>query len=80
LKTALRPDLKANPLFAVRQKTKLLSGIKLILPVQSCLKKYSDLPKVQISLYRLPSRSSQKGRFAIVTDVGAGCGGREVAP
>jgi hypothetical protein len=37
--------------------------------VQPLLQKYSDFPKTQISLYPLPSRSTE-GRLAIVTDAG----------
>jgi hypothetical protein len=37
--------------------------------VQPHLQKYSDFPKLQISLYAPPSRPTE-GRFAIVTDAG----------
>jgi hypothetical protein len=39
-------------------------------PVQPLLQKYSDFPKAKSGVYPLPSRPSQQGRFAIVTDVG----------
>ncbi|SHI12764.1 type IIL restriction-modification enzyme MmeI [Bradyrhizobium erythrophlei] len=44
-------------------------------PVQPPLKKYSGFPKTQITLYLSPSRP-ERGALAIVTNVGAGCGGR----
>src|ERR1700733_6007457 len=37
--------------------------------VQPLLKKYSDFPKAQISLYLSPSRPTE-GRFAVVTNAG----------
>jgi hypothetical protein len=40
--------------------------------VKPCMEKYSGFQKVQISLYPQLSRPRQKGRFAIVTDVGGG--------
>jgi hypothetical protein len=41
----------------------------IVRPVQPCLQKYSDFPKLQISLYpRCPV--PLEGRFAIVTDAG----------
>ncbi len=39
-------------------------------------KKYFCFPEVKNGLYAQPSRSNQRGRFANVTDVGTGCGGR----
>ena len=53
----------------LRVKSNFSSRIKLILPVQSRLKKYSDFPKSQITLYRRPS-TPLEGRIAIVTDAG----------
>src|ERR1700733_425632 len=46
--------------------------------VQSSLKKYSGFPKPQITGIIHASRPTE-GRFAIVTDVGTGCGGRGCA-
>ena len=45
------------------------------MPVQPLWQKYSDFQKLRLSLYAFPSRPT-KGRFAIVTNVGAGCDGR----
>jgi hypothetical protein len=61
---------------SVRAGRKFLNRIKLILAVQSCLKKYFGfhLPQITSRTFRIPSHT--EGRFAIVTDVGAGCGGR----
>ncbi|SHG38478.1 hypothetical protein [Bradyrhizobium erythrophlei] len=53
----------------LRVKPNFLSRIKLILPVQSRLKKYSVFPKSQISLYPQPF-TPLEGRIAIVTDAG----------
>jgi hypothetical protein len=50
-------------------KSNFFNRIKLFLPVQSHLKKYSGFPKSQISLYPPPS-TPPKGRIAIVTDAG----------
>ena len=52
-----------------------VSRIKLFLPVQPLLQKYSDFPKTQITFLLPPSRSA-RGAMAIVTDAGTGCGGR----
>jgi hypothetical protein len=38
--------------------------------VQPRSQKYSGFPKCKSGVYPLPSRPSQQGRFAIVTDVG----------
>src|ERR1700704_4154674 len=61
---------------SVRAGRKFLNRIKLILAVQPCLKKYFGfhLPQITSRTFRIPSHT--EGRFAIVTDVGAGCGGR----
>jgi hypothetical protein len=53
----------------LRLKSNFLNRIKLFLPVQSHLKKYSGFPKSQISLYPHPS-TPLEGRIAIVTDAG----------
>jgi hypothetical protein len=53
----------------LRVKSNFLSRIKLILPVQSLSKKYSDFQKSQITLYP-PSSTPLEGRIAIVTDAG----------
>jgi hypothetical protein len=53
----------------LRLKSNFLSRINVICPVQSRLKKYSDFPKSQISLYPPPS-TPLEGRIAIVTDAG----------
>jgi hypothetical protein len=53
----------------------LLNRIKLICPVQSSLQKQFASRITQIT--SMPSAiPPAEGRFAIVTDVGAGCGGR----
>jgi len=54
---------------ALHVKSNFLSRIKLFLPVQSPLKKYSGFPKPQITLYPPPS-TPLEGRIAIVTDAG----------
>jgi hypothetical protein len=53
----------------LRVKSNFLSRIKLFLPVQSRLKKYSGFPKSEITLYPPPS-TPLEGRIAIVTDAG----------
>ena len=50
-------------------KSNFLNRIKLFLPVQSRLKKYSDFPKPQITFISPPS-TPHEGRIAIVTDAG----------
>jgi len=57
-------------------KTKFVSGIILIRAVQIGAQKYSPFGKSEIVSMLPLSRASQEGRFAIVTNVGAGCGGR----
>src|ERR1700686_1674190 len=59
------PGARAN----LRVKSNFLCRIKLFLPVQSPLKKYSGFPKSQITLYPQPSPPLE-GRIAIVTDAG----------
>jgi hypothetical protein len=63
------PSGRFLPGKSVRVQRELLNRINVIWPVQSCLKKYSDFPKSQISLYPQPSCPTE-GRFAIVTDAG----------
>ena len=53
----------------LRVKSNFRSRIKLFLPVQSHRKRYSGLPKPQITLYLQPS-TPLEGRIAIVTDAG----------
>jgi hypothetical protein len=60
----------------LRVKSNFLNRIKLFLSVQSLGEKYSGFPKTQITFITRIVPSHSEGRFAIVTDVGAGCGGR----
>jgi len=53
----------------LRLKSNFLNGIKLFLPVQSHLKKYSGFQKTQITFLLPPSRPT-RGALAIVTDAG----------
>jgi hypothetical protein len=46
-------------------------------PVQPRLQKYSDSILTQITCISFAIPAHTKGRFAIVTNVGQGCGGRE---
>jgi hypothetical protein len=55
----------------------LLNAINLIWVVQSPLRKYSGSLLTQITSTTLAIPAQYKGRFAIVTDVGSGCDGRE---
>jgi hypothetical protein len=48
------------------------------LPVQSPLQKYSRSLLTQITCISLVIPAHTKGRFAIVTNVGSGCDGREL--
>jgi hypothetical protein len=72
-----RPAARANPLAlclsrtpsGLRVKSNFLSRIRLFLPVQSHLKKYSGFPKPQITFITPPS-TPLEGRIAIVTDAG----------
>src|ERR1700761_5487895 len=66
-------SLRSNPL---RQTADLSSPISVMLPVHPCAKKYSAFAAGQISGISRAVPRHQKGRFAIVTNVGAGCGGR----
>jgi hypothetical protein len=60
---------------ALRPNTDFLNRINLIPPVQTPSEKYSASLPTQIISISPPSRSS-RGALAIVTNVGAGCGGR----
>jgi hypothetical protein len=53
----------------LRVKSNFSNRIKLFLPVQSLLKKYSGFPKPQITFISPPSTPFE-GRIAIVTDAG----------
>ena len=55
----------------------LLNAINLIWVAQSPLRKYSRSLLTQITCISLAIPAHTKGRFAIVTDVGSGCDGRE---
>jgi hypothetical protein len=61
----------------MRAQAKFASRIKLIWPVQSPREKYfaSVFPKSVISSHH--PASTKEGRIAIVTNVEAGCGGRD---
>jgi hypothetical protein len=59
----------------LRVKSNFLKHFKLILAVQSWAKKYSALYSPQISGFIAPSRLMKRG-VRVVTNVGAGCGGR----
>jgi hypothetical protein len=63
----------------MRAELNFLSGIKAIVPVQSSPKKYSASCLTQISSSSAAIPARLEGRFANVTDVGRGCGGREVS-
>src|SRR5260370_41168760 len=54
---------------------KLVFSSNAICPVQFSLQKYFCFSEIEISLCDLPSRP-ERGALAIVTNVGAGCGGR----
>jgi hypothetical protein len=54
----------------LRQKRELFNRIKLILAVQSCLKKFSAFPVGQITFTNLPRPVPLEGRLAIVTNAG----------
>ena len=61
----------------VRAETKFCFAIKLMLPFQSPVAKIFAFPfdPNHFTVDRIPAHT--KGRFAIVTDVGLGCDGRE---
>jgi hypothetical protein len=63
------------PTIALRAPPNLFNQINAICPVQSCQQKYSASSTPQISDKTTPSRPG-RGALAIVTNVGAGCGGR----
>jgi hypothetical protein len=54
----------------LRQKRELFNRIKLILAVQSHLKKFSAFPVGQITFTNLPRPVPLEGRLAIVTNAG----------
>ena len=58
------------------QNAVLLNRIRLMLAVQSLLQKYFPSQLTQITFKTCPILS-RRGALAIVTNVGAGCGGRE---
>ena len=61
---------------ALLEKLNLLKQFKLFLPVQSRPQKYFRSLQTQITCISIAVPSHTEGRFAIVTDVGTGCGGR----
>ena len=61
--------------FDLRLNRKLSWPIKLIWPVQPCLKKYSDFPKTQITFITIPILS-HRGAARDRHGRGTGCGGR----
>jgi hypothetical protein len=61
--------------FVLRRPDNLLKQINAIWPVQPRLQKYTSSRLTQINLTN-SSIPARKGRIAIVTDVGQGCGGR----
>jgi hypothetical protein len=60
----------------MRAEKKFCCAIKLIWGVQSPAQKYSGSLPGQITAISAAIPTQYKGRFAIVTDVGSGCGGR----
>ena len=62
---------------APHDRRKISFGFNLIWGVQSPLQKYFHSHLSQITCISSAIPAYTKGRFAIVTDVGAGCGGRE---
>jgi hypothetical protein len=62
---------------ALRDQRNLLNWINLIWVVQSFAQKYSGSLLTQIRCISLATPAHTKGRFAIVTNVGSGCDGRE---
>ena len=62
----------------LRESAVLLKRINVIWVVQSSIKKYSRSLLTQITSTSFASRPTHKGRFAIVTNVGLGCDGREL--
>ena len=62
----------------MRVKSNLLKRFNLICPVQTPLQKYFCLRLTQITCV-FPSSRPERGALAIVTDVGAGSGGRGCA-
>jgi hypothetical protein len=66
--------LRACPA-GLRAKPNFMNRIKLFLPVQFRSQKYSASRFTQIT-FKTTRPAHSEGRFAIVTDVGAGCDGR----
>src|ERR1700677_3308634 len=62
----------------LRAQDDLLNWIRLIWVVQSSPQKYSRSLSTQITCISLAIPAHTKGRFAIVTNVGSGCDGREL--
>ena len=60
----------------MRDGTIFSNNFKLICPVQSSLAKIFRFPSTQISRYNTRHPVPRRGAFAIVTNVGTGCGGR----
>jgi hypothetical protein len=71
---------RSIPFYDLHVKTKLLSRINPVIPVQSLLQKYAGFPNTQISAIAFPSPPNKEGRFAIVTNVGRGMRWTRVAP
>ena len=67
-----------HALRALRAQGNLLNWINLIWVVQSFPQKYSGSLLTQITSTSFASRPNTEGRFAIVTNVGSGCDGREL--
>ena len=62
----------------LRAQGNLLNWIKLIWVVKSPAQKYSHFLLTQITCISFAIPAHTKGRFAIVTNVGSGCDGREL--
>jgi hypothetical protein len=74
-----RPGMTRGDISDVRVKSNLSNGIKLFLPVQSPLSKIFRFAPAPNHFHTSRHPVPLEGRFAIVTDVGTGCGGRECA-
>jgi hypothetical protein len=68
-----KPLVRMDP--ALRLPPDFHNQINVMLPVQTCIRKYSPSRLPQITPTTPPSRPG-RGALAIVTNVGAGCGGR----
>ena len=64
--------------YALRVQHDLSNWINVMLPVQSPSQKYSGSLLTQITFTTLAIPAHTRGRFAIVTNVGLGCDGREL--